>query len=132
MIGLDTNVIVRYLVQDEPIESRRATRIIERELSETEPGFISVIALAETSWVLQRSYGVTDGELATTIESLLQIDVFACESEQEVFAALAALRSGNGSFTDALIGELGAKAGCSHTVTFDKKAARLAKFALVP
>ena len=57
MIGLDTNVLVRYLVQDEANQSARATRLIERELSEREPGFIGLIVLVETCWVLKRLYG---------------------------------------------------------------------------
>jgi len=131
MIGLDTNIVVRYLAQDDPTKSLIATRIIEQELTEATPGFISVVAMAETSWVLERAYGLADREIAVAIESMLQTDVFSIECEQEVFAAMIALRDGRGAFADALIGALGAKAGCSHTLTFDRKALRLSDFAPV-
>jgi predicted nucleic-acid-binding protein len=128
MIGFDTNVIVRYLTQDDPVQSPKATELIERGLTEEEPGFVSVVAMAETAWVLQRVYGRTAEEIAAVIERLLAVEVLVVESEQEVFTAMIAVKEGRGSFADALIGALGARAGCSHTVTFDQKALRLTAF----
>lgn len=130
MIGLDTNVIVRYLAQDDAIQSPKATRLIERVLTEKKPGFISVVAMAETAWVLERAYRLSGPKIAAAIEAILQTDVLVVECEQEVFAAMIGLKEGRGSFADALIGALGAKAGCSHTLTFDQKAAHLDGFAL--
>jgi predicted nucleic-acid-binding protein len=129
MIGLDSNLIVRYLTQDDREQSAKATAIIERRLSEQDRGFISVVALAETAWVLERAYGFSDAAIAAAIERMLQIDVLEIESEQQVFTAMIALKESRGSFADALIGALGAKAGCSCTLTFDKKALRLGGFA---
>ena|SRR6266851_2914848 len=131
MIGLDANVVVRYLAQDDPRQSPRATELIERRLTEANPGFLSVVAMAETAWVLKRSYGFSDARTAAAIEGLLKADVLVVENEQEVSIAMIALRRGLCSFADALIGALGDKAGCSHTMTFDRKAARLPAFALV-
>jgi predicted nucleic-acid-binding protein len=128
MIGLDTNIIVRYLTQDDPAQSRRASRLIETELTGDNQGFISVVTMAETAWVLQRSYGVSDSELAAAVELMLQADALSIESEQEVFSAMIALRDGLGSFSDALVVELASKAGCAHTLTFDKKALRISGF----
>jgi predicted nucleic-acid-binding protein len=125
MIGLDTNVLVRYLAQDDPAQSRGATEIIEGRLTDRNPGFVSVVATAETVWVLDRAYGLSDEEMVAAIQRMLQIDVLVVENEQEVFAAMTALEEGLGSFADALIGALGAKAGCSATLTFDRKALRL-------
>jgi predicted nucleic-acid-binding protein len=130
MIGLDTNILVRYLAQDDPIQSPKATEIVERRLTERDPGFISVMAIVETAWVLDRAYGLTDHEVAAAIERILQADVLLVENEQEVFAAMVALRDGNGSFADALIAALGARAGCARTLTFDRKALRLPGFEL--
>jgi predicted nucleic-acid-binding protein len=130
MIGLDTNVLVRYLAQDDPDQSARATEIIEGRLSDQNPGFVSVVAMAETVWVLERAYGLSDEDLVAAIERTLQADVLVIESEQEVFAAMVALEEGRGSFPDALIGALGAKAGCSATLTFDRQALRLPEFEL--
>jgi predicted nucleic-acid-binding protein len=130
MIGLDTNVLVRYFAQDDPVQSPRSVELIERRLTEGNPGFISVVAMVETVWVLERAYGLDDFEIAPIIERLLQAPVIAIENEVEVFIALTALQEGRGSFANALIGALGQKAGCSVTFTFDQKAARLSQFAL--
>ena len=128
MIGLDTNVIVRYLTQDDPVQSRKATELIERGLTEVSPGFVSIVAMIETVWVLERIYGLPAEEIATAIERMLEVDVLVVEDEQEVFVAMMAVKDGRGSFADALIGALGTKAGCSHTVTFDQKALQLPDF----
>ena len=130
MIGLDTNVLVRYLAQDDPAHSARATEIIEQRLSEENPGFVSVVAMTETVWVLDRAYGLSDEDIVAAIEHTLQADVLVVENEQEVFAAMTALKEGRGSFADALIGALGAAAGCSATLTFDRRALRLPEFEL--
>jgi len=128
MIGLDTNVLVRYLAQDDPGQSARATEIIERRLSEANPGFVSIVAMAETVWVLDRAYGLSREDIAAAVERMLQAEVLVVESEQEVFAATVALEEGRGSFADALIGALGVAAGCSATLTFDSRALRLPEF----
>jgi len=135
MIGLDTNVLVRYLTQDDPVQSLKANEIIERRLTPANPGFLSVVTMAETVWVLERAYGLTAQEIAAAVERILQVEVLVVENEQEVFAATVALgamalKQGQGAFADALIAELGARAGCTHTLTFDKKALRLPAFRL--
>jgi predicted nucleic-acid-binding protein len=128
MIGLDTNVLIRYLAQDDPVQSPRATELIERKLTEANPGFVSVLAIAEAVWVLERSYRLAPEQIAATIERMLEADTLLVDHEQEVFTAMTALNEGHGSFADALIGALGASAGCSHTVTFDQKALKLQNF----
>jgi predicted nucleic-acid-binding protein len=128
MIGLDTNVLVRYLTQDDRVQSAKATELIEQRLTRRDPGFISIVAMAEAVWVLERAYRLGDVEIATTIERTLQADSLVVENEQEVFTAMIALKEGRGSFADALIGALCARAGCSATVTFDQKALRLPGF----
>jgi predicted nucleic-acid-binding protein len=128
MIGLDTNVLIRYLAQDDPVQSSRATELIERKLTEANPGFVSVLAIAEAVWVLERSYGLAPEQIAAAIERMLEADTLLIDHEQEVFTAMTALKEGHGSFADALIGALGASAGCSHTVTFDQKALKLQNF----
>jgi predicted nucleic-acid-binding protein len=130
MIGLDTNVLVRYLAQDDPVQSRRATEVIERRLSRQNPGFVSVVAIAETVWVLDRAYRFSDEDIVAAVERTLQTDVFVVENEQEVFAAMTAVKEGRGAFADALIGALSAAARCSATLTFDRGALRLPDFEL--
>ena len=131
MIGLDTNILVRYLTQDEPAQSAKATEILERRLTLKNPGFVSVVAMVETAWVLDRAYGLTAQEIANAVERMLQVEVLVIENEQEVFSAMIALRQGRGSFADALITELGTRAGCTRTLTFDHKATQLPGFQLV-
>ncbi len=128
MIGLDTNILVRFLTQDDPIQSPKATEVIERQLTEENRGFISVVAMVETAWVLDRAYGLSSRDIAAAIERMLQADVLLVDHEQEIFAAMIALKEGSGSFADALIAALGARAGCVHTLTFDQKALRLSGF----
>jgi len=128
MIGLDTSVLVRYLAQDDAIQSPQAARIIERQLTEENPGFISLVTLAETVWVLARVYGLSNREVAGAVERILQADTLLVQNEQQAFTAMIALKTGIGSFSDALIGAVGAWAGCTATLTFDKKAKRLKQF----
>jgi predicted nucleic-acid-binding protein len=131
MIGLDTNVLIRYLTQDDPVQSAKATEILELRLTPKNPGFVSVVAMVETVWVLDRAYGLTAQEIATAVERLLQVEVLTIDNEQEIFTAMVALKQGRGSFADALIAELGARAGCTRTLTLDQKALRLPSFELV-
>ncbi|MGD1106536.1 MAG: type II toxin-antitoxin system VapC family toxin [Terracidiphilus sp.] len=131
MHGLDTNVLVRYLTQDDPVQSRKATEIVERRLTAERPGFISLVTMVETVWVLESVYGLSDKQVASTVERMLQTDTLIIQNEQQVFTAMVTLRRGWGAFADALIGALGAWAGCDSTLTFDKKAGRLAGFEIV-
>jgi len=96
MIGLDTNILVRYLTQDDPIQSPKATEIIERRLTDENPGFVSIVVMVETVWVLERAYRLAASEIAAAVERMLQIDVFVVENEQEVFSAMIALKDGQG------------------------------------
>jgi predicted nucleic-acid-binding protein len=130
MIGLDTNILVRYLTQDDSTQSPKATELIECRLTEEKAGFVSIVAMVETVWVLERAYGLTPHEIAGAVERVLQTDVLVVENEQEVFTAMIALKEGQGSFADAVIAALGAKMGCSCTLTFDRKALRLPGFEL--
>jgi predicted nucleic-acid-binding protein len=128
MIGLDTNVILRYLLQDDPKQTRQANQIVERQLSEQNPGFISLVTVLEIVWVLRSLLKQTSSQIASHLENLLTADSLEVQNEQQVFEAVYALKRGTGEFEDALIGALNAWAGCSHTLTFDRKAARLPHF----
>jgi len=130
MIGLDTNILVRYLTQDDPVQSPKAREIIEQRLTEEKPGFISIVAIVETVWVLERAYKLTAHEIVGAVERVLQTDVLVVENEQEVFTAMIALKEGQGSFADAMIAAVGARMGCSCTLTFDRKALRVPGFEL--
>ena len=124
MIGLDTNVLVRYVAQDDAAQSARATRLVERELSEREPGFIGLIVLVETCWVLKRLYGATAAELHETVRDMLDARQLAVEGRALVARALGRAVDDGADIADALIAECAASAGCKRTVTFDKSAAK--------
>ena len=124
MIGLDTNVLLRYLVQDDPVQSSKATAVIERRLSKEDPGFVSLVCVVEIVWVLGSLYQRSRAQIADHIEMMLAADTLAVQHEQEVYQAVVALRNGYGTFQDALIGALGSWRGCSATLTFDQGAAK--------
>ena len=130
MIGLDTNVLVRYFAQDDPKQSWTATEIIEG-LTESDQGFVSLVTIIETVWVLTRVYELSTADVARAVERMLQADTLTVQNEQEIFAAVIALRTGRGTFADALIGALSTWAGCTSTLTFDQKAARWGGFTLL-
>ncbi|AXC10791.1 hypothetical protein ACPOL_1445 [Acidisarcina polymorpha] len=87
MIGFDTNVLVRYLAHDDPVQSRKATEVIEGRLTGEAPGFVSLVTLVETVWVLGRVYDLSGKERAAVVERLLQADTLVVQNEQEVFTA---------------------------------------------
>ena len=123
MIGLDTNVIVRFLAQDDPVQSPLAARLFNR-LSPDEPGFISLVVLAEVSWVLARAYKTTRAELAGAIEGLMRSAEIRVEKAEAAWRALGAYQSSKSAeFADALIAEIAALQGATRTVTFDRRAA---------
>jgi predicted nucleic-acid-binding protein len=107
VIGLDTNIIVRYLAQDDKAQSPTATRLMER-LTPEDPGFVGGVVLAEISWVLSRAYKTPRDEMADAIESLLRSAELVIENAEAAYA---------------LIAEAAALAGARETVTFDKDAA---------
>lgn len=130
MIGLDTNVLVRYIVQDDQDQSPRATRLIE-SLDERNQGFVSVVALVELHWVLRRAYKVDRDDAAGIVRGLLDAKELSLQEPDMVRRALRRLTD-DVDFSDALISELGAAAGCAYTATFDRRATRLAGMELVP
>lgn len=125
VIGLDTNVLVRYLAQDDRAQAARAVRLIERELTEREPGYISLLVLVETCSVLKRLYGAIPIELRTMVRDLLDTRQFAVEHRTVIVHALAKLGEGAGDLADALIAQLALAAGCQRILTFDRSAAKL-------
>ena len=134
MIGLDTNVLVRYMAQDDPKQSAVATRLIEKELSPGEPGFISLVVLAELCWVLKRLYSASADELIAAVEDLLNTPQFHLERRDAVIATVQHMKDINGAkvgFVDALTAQLAAAQGCSHTVSFDRMAVRSAGMVLL-
>ena len=123
MIGLDTNVIIRYLTQDDAKQSAIANRIIEKELNEKNQGYITLVSLIEITWVLESCYEQTKDDLINVLDSLLTIKQITIEKTDIVYLALRRFRSGTADFSDALIALVCEDAGCNRVVSFDKKAA---------
>ncbi len=123
MIGLDTNVIVRYLVQDEPDQSAMASTVIDA-LTENSPGFLSLVTVVELYWVLRRAYKLSTARCDELLDGLLDARELRVGQDSVVRAALTVSRSADLDFADAIIAELGRVAGCEHTVTFDQRAAQ--------
>lgn len=131
MIGLDTNVVIRYLVQDDAKQAAIATTLIERELSADNPGLLTNIVLCEIVWVLEDSYGLARARVGEILEALFTAKQIALENADLAWQALRKLRSDAIDFSDALIALMAEKLGCSHTVTFDRDAAKMAQFQLL-
>ena len=123
MIGLDTNVIVRYLAQDDVRQAAMATRLIEGSLSAEARGFVSIITLAEVVWVMISNYRAARTAVADIVEGLLTAPQLAIEKADVIWRALRAFRESKADFSDAVIVELGRDAGCAKTVTFDRRSA---------
>jgi len=123
VIGLDTNVVVRFLAQDDETQSPIANRFMWR-LSRDQPGFISAVVLAEISWVLARVYKTSRDDVARAIEGLLRSAELVVENAPAAYRALALYQASDAAdFADALIAETAALAGAAETATFDQRAA---------
>jgi predicted nucleic-acid-binding protein len=131
LIGLDTNVIIRFLVQDDAAQSLIASRVFSK-LSRREPGFISLVVLAEVSWVLSRAYKAPRADISAAIEGLLRSAEVKVENAAAAWRALGVYQaSKSAEFADALIAEIAALNGASKTVTFDRRAANEAGMTLL-
>ena len=130
MKGVDTNLLIRYLTYDDPVQSPKAAAWIERHVTENSPGYVNLVTIAEVVWVLRSVYDLTAVEIAAIVERILQIESLVIQNQQQVHFAMYQLKAGSGSFADALIGAVNQWAGCESTLTFDKKSLRLGGFEL--
>ncbi|MGH8218928.1 MAG: PIN domain-containing protein [Steroidobacteraceae bacterium] len=130
MIGLDTNILVRYVMQDDPKQSAKATRLIE-SLTPEAAGFVSVIGLIELVWVLSSCYGLTREQIAQALDGLLRAKELVLDRAEQVGQALRVFRAGSADFADCLIERSDRAAGCDRTMTFDRTAANSAGMVLV-
>ena len=124
MIGIDTNVLVRYLAQDDARQTAAANAFIENTLDAGQPGYVNRVVLCELVWVLESAYGYTRTQIAEALQRLFEIDRFRIEDVALAWRALDAYLDGI-DFSDALIALVNEQAGCEHTASFDRKAARL-------
>ncbi len=131
MKGLDTNVLVRYLVQDDPKQAAKASRFIETQCTEESPCYIGHIVLCELAWVLESNYQQTREGIAVIIEQLLQVGQLEVATPEVVWRALNDYRTSNADFPDHLLARVNESAGCNKTVTFDKKASKQPAFEML-
>lgn len=131
MIALDTNVLVRYLVQDDPQQAKIAARFIEKECTDDTPCFIGQIVLCELAWVLESNYKQDREQIAHIIEELLQVGQLEVQQPEVVWRALSDYKNSNADFRDHLLARVNQAAGCECTVTFDKKAGKQPTFKLL-
>ncbi len=131
MIGLDTNILARYLTQDDPAQSRRANAVIAEATRRGDRCAVNTIVLCELVWVLRDAYGVDRDTVVTTLEQILDTAQFVIEDRDLARRALTDYRHGPGDFSDYLIGWRNRRAGCSETATFDRALRRSGLFRLV-
>jgi predicted nucleic-acid-binding protein len=130
VIGLDTNVLVRYLTQDDPIQSEQANALFE-SLSTGVEGYVTVVSLVELVWVLSSCYGSSKAEISSVLENLMHTKYIIVQDTDIVWKALRNFRDGKADFADCLIKLASFDAGCSSVVTFDVKAARDSGMSLI-
>lgn len=128
MLGIDTNVLVRFLVRDEERQFARAQRLLRREAERGEPVFVSQLVLLETEWVLRSRYGLSKAEILGAFSGLLESAELHIEGEPSVEQALFIWKDSAAEFADCLIGMRHLELGCQATASFDQRALKLSGF----
>ena len=122
MIAIDTNVLLRYLVEDDEEQAKLARRILEEDMTPERPGLVTLVAVLELDWVMRAQYDFKAKTVAEVISGLMASPNLVFERANVVQAALAFV---HGDLADNILHLTGSAEGCSHTVTFDRKFSRL-------
>ena len=130
MIGLDTNVLVRYIMQDDVRQSSLATKLIEG-LSVDAPGFITLVSVIELTWVLESAFELNRSQIVEVVQRIMSVDVFKVDRVGIVASALRIYANSKADFADCLIERISAHAGCAQTMTFDRHAAKTGGMILI-
>jgi predicted nucleic-acid-binding protein len=131
MLGIDTNVLVRFLVRDDAAQFEKARRLIKREVAAERRVFVSQLVLLETEWVLRSRYALPKIEIIAAISGLLDASDVQIEDEPAVEEALFVWKDSAADFADCLIGARNRRLGCRATATFDARASTLPGFIAV-
>jgi predicted nucleic-acid-binding protein len=131
MIGLDTNVLVRYLTQDEPAQAKRANALIADAVATRLRLRLDAIVLCELVWVLRGAYKLHKATIADALEKVLASAQFSIDDRDAVAEALGVYRTGAGDFADYLVGGRNERAGCKRTVTFDRSLKDSRRFSIL-
>ena len=127
MVGLDANVLVRYIVQDDKAQARKATAVIEN-LTPDQPAFISCIVLCEINWVLKTTYKISKAERINIFKRILSVAVFDIENLDVCWSAAKKHAQGQADFSDYLVLETARQNGYDAILTFDKNALKSPHF----
>jgi predicted nucleic-acid-binding protein len=130
MIGLDTNVLVRYIMQDDAKQSPQATKLMD-SLDTDQLGFVSLVSIVELYWVLTSCYDLSGQQVKQALESLLRTKQIIVDRADQVLRALRVFDEGKADFADCLIERTASSAGCTETLTFDVGAAKHAGMRLI-
>ena len=130
MIGIDTNLLIRLAMQDDPIQCAKVD-VFLASLSRQEVGFISLVTLIESVWVLGKRYNRSKPDIVRFVQELLDAPELTMEKEVAVSQALQRFKTSTADFADCLIERLGALAGCRETVTVDRNASKFAGMRLI-
>jgi predicted nucleic-acid-binding protein len=128
MLGVDTNILVRYLIRDDQPQYEKARRLIDREVAKGEPVLVSLLVLLETEWVLRSRYQLAKAEVVMAFSALLDTADLAFEDEPSVENAVYSWKDSAADFADCLIEAHNRRLGCRATATFDGRALKLAGF----
>jgi predicted nucleic-acid-binding protein len=132
MIALDTNVLIRHLVEDDRAQTQRARSLLHSHCSETDPAFVSFVTLCETIWVLEDAFGYHKQELLPILKQLLNAPELITENNEAALLAINDYEQGSADFADYLIARTAEKHGAIPVYTFDRKAAKHSLFHVVP
>ena len=130
MIGLDTNVLVRYIMQDDPKQALKATKLVE-SLTATEPGFVTLVTMVELFWVLSSAFELSRGQIVEAFDGMIRAKQLVVEQRDQVVRALRAYGSSSADFADCLIERTATAAGCDKVMTFDVGASKQAGMTLI-
>lgn len=130
MIGLDTNVLVRYIMQDDPQQALKASKLVE-SLTATAPGFVTLVTVVELFWVLSGAYGLTREQLVEAFDALIRAKQLVVEQKDQVVRALRVYGTSSADFPDCLIERTAQAAGCEKVMTFDVGASKQAGMTLI-
>jgi len=122
MMGLDTNILVRYITQDDPQQCAKVNALFDKQISQENSAVISKIVLSELTWVLSHAYGYSREQIALVIQQIIITQEFVIEDSESAIKALQDYQTGKAGFADYFLARTHLAMGAKHTVSFDKKA----------
>lgn len=131
MRALDTNILARYLRDDDPVQSKRAAHFIQRAVRLGEPLYLSHVVLCELAWILASIYEHSKEEIVDMMENVLRTGHFELEDKTSIEAALEDYKKNKADFADCLIGRRNVRLGCKTTLTFDRRLKAIETFEVV-